>query len=273
MAAKPHAPQPVLSPEDPARRPQVSTSNGHRSKADKVTRIITVLGVVVTLIMVPSILNASDNSDDQRRSDSISACRAEANSLVAEATTNFHLARNARDDLQANLNILQADFNILQNEQITAALAQDRRTYNGVVAQLPEKRSAIQTAQDDVRSAQQEVGTMVGRLADATTDYVKAVALSRDDPDGFLRMCRDKPPAEPTSPPTSSTALHGTIGEPETTTTTAATAQRISSRRPTTTSSSTSTTGTTSTTYYSRPDPVETPPLYCVPPLTDLICP
>lgn len=181
-------PKPQLAASDPANQrthpdPIVARAAGP-SMTDRIARWLPLVGVLLTLVIIPSILNASDNTDAQIRSDTITGCRSEANSLVADATTNFHLARNHRDNLIA-------DLNILQNEQITTALAaigerdgSGVQAYGEIVAQLEPKRA-------EIRTAQVEVGRAETSLSGATNAYVEAVALSRSDPDRFVAECRE----------------------------------------------------------------------------------
>lgn len=154
-----------LSPADPARRippePVVPSVNGKRTLSDRVAKWLPLVGVVLSLIIIPAALNASSGIDAQRRSDRITGCRAEANSEVTDANTEARRAELANE--------------VLTNRFIEIVATRATDAIGEVLAQLPASRARL-TAAD-------------AALDKTNQNYQRAVRLSQSDPDEFLAQC------------------------------------------------------------------------------------
>lgn len=98
----------------------------------------------------------------QRRSDEIAACRSEYRAPVDSAIDRLEAARVRRDD----------------------------GLITGLVASVTNDRQALDRLVGDATEIREQTTDALKAKERATATYAKAVALSRTDPDAFLRACR-----------------------------------------------------------------------------------
>lgn len=164
-AAPKHAPAPILSPADPARKrppdPVIPVADKPRSLSERILRWLPAVGVALALLIVPAAYNASSNTEAQRRSDSITGCRAEANSEVTDANTEARRAELANE--------------VLTNRFIEVVATRNPTSLSEVLPKLPPSRARLEAADAALDAANQ--------------NYQEAVRLSQEDPERFLDLC------------------------------------------------------------------------------------
>lgn len=164
---------PPLSPADPARRQQpdpiVLSAQEGPTLSDRLAKWLPLVGVVLTLIIIPAAFNASSGIDAARRSDKITGCRAAANGKVTDANTEARRAELANE--------------VLVNRFIEVVVTRDTAALADILPQLPVSRARIEAAD--------------AALVESNRNYQAAIALSQSDPDRFLELCEKGDYPEP----------------------------------------------------------------------------
>lgn len=138
---------------------------------------ITVALVAATVLLAaiygPNILNSTNAVKDGT---DLQGCRSQANAMVTEARTEFDVARAERDTAATHLTVLT-------NEGLVAGVTGDDATFERVLGDLNAARAEVLTAEASVVEATQH-------LRNVSATYKAKVVQSRENPDAFLRQCR-----------------------------------------------------------------------------------
>lgn len=126
---------------------------------------LTVLVVAFLAVGTPAVIQSSNTTRQIQRGNDLQACRSIANADVTRA--------------RATLDERGVDSDVLINRFVEAVIARDTETLRSLRDQLPDIRSALVAAADDLRSK--------------TDLYNAAVQLSSQDPDQFLTNCQEQP--------------------------------------------------------------------------------
>lgn len=161
----------------------MTTPEAKAAREKRLTRSInivmwTVLGMFLALLLLaPSVINASRNSNDQKRSDEISACRSVANSSLndartarAEASTAEARARNQVED--------------------TRSLITEVAIFDRDPARLTELRGELVASRTSLQLAEAAADKATKEERRQNDIYAGLSRLSLEDPDEFLATCK-----------------------------------------------------------------------------------
>lgn len=145
----------------------------------RITVVLALCALVAFLVILgtPAVINASSTVDEVSRGNQLAACRSTSSAAVTDKRTEFDIARSDRDSVRAD-----ADTLLLALSR--AAIFGDRDRVRDLAAQIDATDARLQEAQAKVDKADQA-------LLDANAAYQDAIALSRQDPEGFLTDCEE----------------------------------------------------------------------------------
>lgn len=139
----------------------------------------TVLGMLTLLLMaLPSILNASSNSNSAKRTDEIAACRSVFN-------TNLNEARTAKSEATRNEDRAQNHLVRLTSQATELAI------FDSDNPLLAEVRASLDPAREDLLAAEDAADVAGAQERRQNDIYAELTKLSLEDPDAFLDRCKE----------------------------------------------------------------------------------
>jgi len=142
-----------------------------------VVAVLTAGSVIMLMVALPAIFSSSNNSDQVRRGNELTTCRADFVSNVDEADGQLSAAK-------ARLLIADSDQLSLLPEGLAAAL-QDPDSVGPILAESIAGQEAIEAAQADVLEKVDELFAAVEARREANR-------RSRVEPEEFLAECKER---------------------------------------------------------------------------------
>jgi hypothetical protein len=152
-----------------------------RLKADWVTTTLGILtaGVVIltfagAVLYGPDIVNSTNAVE---RGTDLTGCRSSYNAEVTDRRTAFDIARSERDTVDSEADVL------------LLSLAENSIFGNG--DRIDDLREQIVPKRIELAEHNERVKAADAALIEANAAYQEAIALSRDDPEGFVADCKE----------------------------------------------------------------------------------